>query len=372
MKKQKVTIIGGGNGAFAAAADLTIRGHEITLYEVPAFRDNLSQVIEKGGIELETFPSNGLKGGFAKIHKITFDIEEALAASDVVFVIVPAYSLDTIAKLCAPYVRENQIFALCPANFGGSIFFRKTLMENGCSKHVWVAEAVSMMYACRKKDASSVWIRGYKRDLGCAFFPSENSEEPFQRLKEIYPNFVNYGHVINTGLSNSNNVLHSTLMLANLSNIDNQEERLFYRECFTPSVQKILDALEAERLQFNRIPGIALIPYAKMKKGWYGYQGAQGESVRELNTSAPHCGYSKMPTSLDHRYITEDVPYGLIPNEEMMEQYNLPHQTTTAMIAICSAMCGTDFYKEARTLSDLGLKGLDEKQLISFVTYGSY
>ena len=88
MKVRKITIIGGGNGGFAAAADLTIRGHEITLYELPDFRNGLAEVIEKGGIELETLPSNGLKGGFAKIHKITFDIEEALKASDIVFVIV--------------------------------------------------------------------------------------------------------------------------------------------------------------------------------------------------------------------------------------------------------------------------------------------
>ena len=46
MKVRKITIIGGGNGGFAAAADLTIRGHEITLYELPDFRNGLAEVIE--------------------------------------------------------------------------------------------------------------------------------------------------------------------------------------------------------------------------------------------------------------------------------------------------------------------------------------
>ena len=31
---EKVTVIGGGNGGFATAADLTIRGHQVTLFEV--------------------------------------------------------------------------------------------------------------------------------------------------------------------------------------------------------------------------------------------------------------------------------------------------------------------------------------------------
>ncbi len=372
MKTRKITIIGGGNGGFAAASDLTIRGHEITLYELPDFRNGLAGVIEKGGIELEAFPSNGLKGGFAKIHRITFDIEEALKASDIVFVIVPSNALETIAKLCAPHIRENQIITLCPANFGGSIMFRKVLKQNGCAKHVWIAEASCMMYACRKKDASSVWVRGYKHNLGVAFFPSENSDEAFSQLQEIYPIFTKYDNILTTGLSNPNTLMHTTLMMANLSNIDNQEDRLFYRECFTPAVQSIQDALEAERIQFNRIPGFKLTTLWEMVAKWYGYQGAKGSSLRDLNTSAPIFAYSKMPTSLNHRYLTEDVPYGLIPIEELMEQFALPHKITSALIHICCAMCGTDFYKEARRLDDLGLKGLNAKQMMSYVACGSY
>jgi hypothetical protein len=35
-------------------------------------------------------------------------------------------------------------------------------------------------------------------------------------------------------------------------------------------------------------------------------------------------------------------------------------------------MCGTDFYKEARTLEELGLKGLDSKQMMNYLASGSY
>ena len=78
---EKVTVIGGGNGAFATAADLTIRGNQVTLFELPRFAAGLSEVIEKGGIEMEAYANNGLTGGFAKLHKITTDIGEALCSS---------------------------------------------------------------------------------------------------------------------------------------------------------------------------------------------------------------------------------------------------------------------------------------------------
>lgn len=372
MKSEKITIIGGGNGAFAAAADLTIRGHRITLYEVPEFSAGLTQVIEKGGIDLETHPTNGLKGGFAKLHKITTDIEEALSDCDIAMVIVPSYSLEIIAKLCAPYVRENLIIALCPANFGGSLFFKKTLVEHGCDKHVWIAEFECMMYACRKKDAGSVWIRGYKHDLGCAVFPSENSNEIFERLQYIYPILTKYNNVIETGISNPNTTMHVSLMMFNLADIDNEYDRLFYRECFTPFVQNFLDELDAERLALNKIPGMNINSLNAIFKRWYTYQGAKGEKLQELASSNPIYDYSKMPTSLQHRYITEDVPFGLIPIEAFMKQYDTPHENTTALIRICSSVLGKDFYQEARTLEDMGIKGLDEIQLTNYITHGSY
>ena len=68
---EKVTVIGGGNGGFATAADLTIRGHQVTLFELPQFSSGLSEVIKRGGIDMEAYANNGLQGGFAKLHKIT-------------------------------------------------------------------------------------------------------------------------------------------------------------------------------------------------------------------------------------------------------------------------------------------------------------
>ena len=190
--------------------------------------------------------------------------------------------------------------------------------------------------------------------------------------EKVYPVFTKYDNVLATGLSNPNTLMHTSLMMANLSNINNQEDRLFYRECFSQSVQNILDVLEAERMQFNCIPGLKVTTLWEMVAKWYNYQGAKGSSLRELATSAPFYAHSKMPTSINHRYLTEDVPYGLIPIEELMEQLALPHKATSALVQICCAMCGTDFYKEARTLEKLGLKGLDSKQMMNYLASGSY
>ncbi|MCK1995146.1 hypothetical protein GW626_18725 [Peribacillus muralis] len=367
---ENITIIGGGNGAFAAASDLTIRGNKVTLFELPQFSANLNEVMERGGIELETMESNGLQGGFAKLHKITTNIEEALAASDIVMIVVPSYSMDTIATLCTPYLRDGQIIALCPANFGGALYFRQKLRNAGVNKKIWFAEFSSMMYACRKKSPSSVWVRGYKHNLGVAMFPQNGSQPAFDRLQKIYPNIKPYGSVIESGLSNMNTTLHTSLMLLNTASIDNAEDRLFYRECTTSSLDNLLDALERERMALNTIEGVNLLPFNEINLGWYEHQGAFGDTVTQFAHSLPIFAQSQMPTSMDHRYITEDVPYGLIPIATFLEQLGLDHEVHTSLINILCAVCNRDFYLEARTMAQLGIEGMNTEELMKYLETG--
>ena len=41
-----VTILGGGNTAFAVSANLSLRGHEITLFELPDQASNIDAIRE--------------------------------------------------------------------------------------------------------------------------------------------------------------------------------------------------------------------------------------------------------------------------------------------------------------------------------------
>jgi len=76
----------GGNTAFATAARLTLKGFEVTLFELPEFASALEPIMESHVINLEGV----LENGPARIHGVTTDAEEALAASDLALLIVPA------------------------------------------------------------------------------------------------------------------------------------------------------------------------------------------------------------------------------------------------------------------------------------------
>ena len=117
----KIGVLGGGNGAFITAADLALRGFDVNICEVPEFEKNISLAKENKGIKLEVKGNPGLKGGFAKLNKVTTDIKEAIEDREVIFLIVPAFAQKRFAEWGAKYFSPEHIIVLEPGNFGGSI-----------------------------------------------------------------------------------------------------------------------------------------------------------------------------------------------------------------------------------------------------------
>ena len=64
-----VTILGGGNTAFATAANLTLKGVDVTLYEIPGFEHALAPIQDSGVIHLLGTEETGA-AILAKIHSL--------------------------------------------------------------------------------------------------------------------------------------------------------------------------------------------------------------------------------------------------------------------------------------------------------------
>jgi len=74
----EVTIIGAGGVGTAAAADLTLAGHEVLLYEMPQFSQYIDPIIKSGGIRL----AEGEKEEFAEISKATTTFISQIIGTD--------------------------------------------------------------------------------------------------------------------------------------------------------------------------------------------------------------------------------------------------------------------------------------------------
>ena len=76
------------------------------------------------------------------------------------------------------------------------------------------------------------------------------------------------------------------------------------------------------------------------------------------------------PASLEDRYVTEDVPYGLATFASLGEQLGIEMPLSRAVVELASAASGHDFWKEARTPRHLGIAGMTAGQLAHYLKTG--
>jgi opine dehydrogenase len=64
------------------------------------------------------------------------------------------------------------------------------------------------------------------------------------------------------------------------------------------------------------------------------------------------------PESVKSRYITEDLPYGLVPIRKIAHQLDVSTPLIDAVIEFASVINQTDYMKEGLSLEELGIAGL--------------
>jgi opine dehydrogenase len=86
----------------------------------------------------------------------------------------------------------------------------------------------------------------------------------------------------------------------------------------------------------------------------------------------PVYGIDRAPKNMQHRFLLEDIPYGLVPMEELASLGGVATPMCSALVELASCMLQTDFRQEGRGLKRLGLAGLtlaEIKRLVSEVGY---
>jgi opine dehydrogenase len=334
-----VAVLGGGNGAFAAAGDLTLRGHRVALCEHPAVPAGIADLRRTRTLLVAALPSTGLPSGQATLACVTDDPVTALAGAELVLVIVPSYAQDPFARLIARVLRPDQPVLLMPGNLWGGYRFSACLGDGGAVPDVFVGEAECMVYAARKTGPAGVEIRGYKHHLGIAAASPARSAEVLQRVRAVYPTVRAAEGVIAAGLNNVNPFLHPVILLSNLGLAGLPEARRFYADGVSRHVAQLIEALDEERLQVAAAAGEGVPPLRELLLRWYGHEGARGDSLYEVIHSVPAYQHSLFPPDpSSSRYLLEDVPFGLLPFLRLASRVGVAVPHTAALAAHASAV----------------------------------
>lgn len=376
MYEKKVAVLGGGDGAHTMAAHLTLKGFQVSLCDLPQFANYgwFRKTMESGEIEL-----TGVVEGVAKINLVTTDIKEALKDVSVIFVIARSDADALFAEACAPYIEDGQIIVLGAGNCG-SLVFANTFKDKGVSMNVVLAESVSLPYGCRIQSPTHPDSPTHARvffsipEFVVGVFPAKRTNGVISNLQRFYPGTIAMTNVLEAGLSNPNPPTHCAPTILNIGRIERvQTEKLgdyaLFHEGFSESVIKTVIALTNERGGIFKALGWKLgYPTPDKTENFLCYQFSPcmpKEGVEEAwRTKGPTGPISEA------RYITEDIPYGLVTYSSFGKMVRVETPTIDAVIQLASVMNQVNYLAEGRTVEKLGISGLSVTQLNEFLYEG--
>ena len=376
MSVKKITVIGAGNGGHAMVAHKTLDGFEVSLFELPRFEKNIRHILDTGHITIE-WPE---RKETVTVHHVTTDIATALKGAEVVFVVVPAFGHKAMAEVCVPYLEDNQIITLMPGS-GGSLEFAQIFKAQGVDKDILLCECCTLPYGARLVQPGHVLIHIEAVTLPTGVFPAYRTDEAIAKLQEIYPTIVPTTNVLEAAINNPNPIVHPAAALLSATRIEySKGEFYLYKEGMTPAVARTYEALEQERLAILDRLGLKLYHFAGLDARGYNL----GETVEDchmriLNTSMDaafgkdsiKAGIQmKGPASMQDRFVTEDVPYGLVLLSTLGRLLDIATPTSDSIINLSGVINCVDYWSQGRGVTELGFGEMSLEQIQTFLNRG--
>ena len=360
MKVERVAILGGGNGGITAAADLSNKGFEVSLFQSDKFCRNLDVIKEKGEILLQTLESESTE----KIHLVTDDIKEAILGAQIIMLAIPGMAVEYFAEILAPLVREDQIIYINSAAAMGCIRFVNKAKEMGIEKKFKICESNSLTYGTRAfADEARVELSLRVKKLFLGSYPASDIDEIMESLSQLYDCFVPAKNIWHVNLENGNPEVHPGPALLNAGRIDySNGEFWLYKEGITEHTINVLQAVEKERVALGRALGFEVegARESRINRGYL--EEDKNKTLQELFNTSEVFGQIKGPTSVTNRYITEDISTGLVLWSSLGKILKVPTPNIDAIIVLGGTLLQTDFYKIGLTVEKLGIKGVHDKQ----------
>lgn len=346
-----IAIIGAGNGGQAMAAHFAMLGHSINLYNRSITKLGLIVTSE------EIWLNDKIKG-VGKLNLISDDLQKVVKGCELIMVTTTADAHREIAKNIAPHVEENQMIVLNPGRTLGALEFSK-ILRGKTSKRVYIAEAQSLLYACRADTAGNVRVIGVKSKVLLAAYPNTDTDEVLQKVNSVYPCFIKAKDVLHTSLENIGAIIHPAVIILNAAAIERGDLFYFYNQ-MTPSVATVLEKLDKERLQIGLAYNHNLLSVFKWIS--FAYNNVKSSpSDTLLQSIRANPAYYKIlaPNTLRSRLMLEDIPTGILPYIELAKLANVEVPLMKSILTMSESLLDEDFTEHGRTLANMGLKNID-------------
>jgi opine dehydrogenase len=339
----RIAVLGGGNGALAAAADLTERGHEVRHWrrDTSALRSQINLKDATGTRSI-------------RIAKSCADIGDAVRGAELVFLPDPAFTQRDNARRLAPHLAGGQVVFLAPGTFSAFV------MREASGARCAFAETGTLPWLTRKHGPGTAAITARATRLPTGVYPARMRDEALPVVKAAFPAIEPVADALSAALMNAGPVIHPPLVLMNAGPLEHFERWDIHKEGTQPAIRRVTDALDAERIAAREALGYAA-PHFPLADH-YREDGDEWMYGRRVHAKLTDSGDWKERIVLTgHRYMREDVVIGLAFLVSVCEWAGVACPVARGLLALGSAVLGSDLRKGERTLEGLGLAGLSRE-----------
>lgn len=350
----KIAILGAGNAGCAVSADLTMHGHDVTLIKTSnaMHNENFNFLVENNGqMTLDEFGE--IKS--VNIHKLSRDVAD-IHGADIVIIYIQTNFHENLIKRIAPYLQDGQILLINPGYLSTAY-----VLKHCAGKDIVVAEAQSSFIDGRimKPGYFRVGFRNVRNPIG--IYPSSKKKATIEKLDQLGERFVYLDSVVEAALHNPNLIVHTVGSIMSIPRIEKSKgDFCMYHEAYTranPATWRVLEALDAEKMDVLEKLGFPRLSYVEACKYRNSLDDAMDAKEVFLNYAEMDTR-AKGPTAVDSRYISEDVPQGLVMLEALGGALNVETPIATGLISLASAALGRDLRTEGRTPERLGIDNI--------------
>lgn len=349
----KITIIGAGHAGSTVAADLSLKGHDVTILKTSnkLHNEHFEAILNTGYI---TKVENE-KELIAKVN-VTMNMEDAISGRDLIIIYIQTNYHENLIKKISSYLVDGQTVLIEPGYLSTCYFLQY------CMKDITIVEAESSPIDCRIIAPGKVSVLFRNVINPVSIYPLANKKKAKNILDELQFPFEYLDSVIEAALHNPNLIVHTIGAIFSTPRIEytikHGGEYSMYREVFTPHIWNLVEALDEEKMDVLESIGCARLPYVeacKHRNSLDDDRDALEVFFDYANNSSPYG-----PDIPESRYITEDVPQGLVLLESLGKILDISTPVCTALIDIASAILNRNFRFEGRTVEKLGYTNLKE------------
>jgi opine dehydrogenase len=359
-----IAVFGAGNGGHCMAADLALAGRDVVLCELPEFAARLQAVADRRTIRLTGVG----RTGDARLAEVTFQASEAVAGSELLNLVVPAFGQRRFFDELIPYLRDGQTVVVWAGDFG-SLELSRLLRAQRPELSVHIVETNTLPYGTRLASPGHVHLALLAPKVIAATLPADAPGPALPLLRELWPCIAPGRDVLSVALSNPNPIVHPPGALLNVGRIQySGGDFNMYREGITEAVGRVIRVVYEEVRAVATALGTEVLEYEE--RDFRTKVSIMGVAFQAPFDTVGVIGDIAGPKSIQDRYITEDLPYGLVPVAQLGDRLEVDTPLIDAIVTLGSSVCGRDFWTEGRGLEALGLADLAPREILAAVGDG--